>query len=88
MTSALFQISRFMRPILLLHGAGNARRLEKDHGPADLLLFGKHALDGETGQVGPGVAARLGIPIVTYATRMRHKSGGSQKDQVAGHVET
>jgi len=46
------------------------RRLEKDEGPADLLFFGKQALDGETGQVGPGVAARLGIPIITYTTRL------------------
>jgi len=46
------------------------RKLEKDEGPADLFFFGKQALDGETGQVGPGVAARLGIPIVTYTTRI------------------
>jgi electron transfer flavoprotein alpha subunit len=46
------------------------RRLEKDEGPADLVFFGKQALDGETGQVGPGVAARLGIPIITYSTRI------------------
>ena len=46
------------------------RRLEKDEGSADLLFFGKQALDGETGQVGPGVAARLAIPIITYATRI------------------
>ena len=46
------------------------RRLEKDEGPVDLIFFGKQALDGETGQVGPGVAARLGIPVITYATRI------------------
>jgi electron transfer flavoprotein alpha subunit len=46
------------------------KRLENDEGSADLLFFGKQALDGETGQVGPGVAARLGIPIITYATRI------------------
>ena len=46
------------------------RKLEKEEGPADLLFFGKQALDGETGQVGPGVAARLGIPIITYASRV------------------
>jgi electron transfer flavoprotein alpha subunit len=46
------------------------RRLEKDEGPADLVFFGRQALDGQTGQVGPGVAARLGIPIITYMTRI------------------
>lgn len=46
------------------------QRLEKEEGSADLLFFGRQALDGETGQVGPGVAARLGIPIVTYTNRI------------------
>jgi electron transfer flavoprotein alpha subunit len=46
------------------------KRLEKEEGTVDLLFFGKQALDGETGQVGPGVAARLGIPIITYATHI------------------
>jgi len=46
------------------------RTLENEEGPADLLFFGRQALDGETGQVGPGVAARLGIPIITYTTRI------------------
>jgi len=35
--------------------------------PVDLLLFGKQAIDGDTAQVGPGVAARLGVPLVSYA---------------------
>ena len=33
----------------------------------DLLLFGKQAIDGDTAQVGPGVATRLDVPLVTYA---------------------
>lgn len=39
--------------------------------PVDLVFFGKQAIDGDTAQVGPGVAARLGIPMVTYAVRIR-----------------
>ncbi len=35
--------------------------------PVDLLLFGKQAIDGDTAQVGPGVATRLGVPLITYA---------------------
>lgn len=31
----------------------------------DLLLFGKQAIDGDTAQVGPGVAAQLQIPQLT-----------------------
>lgn len=40
------------------------------HGPFTLIFFGRQAIDGETGQVGPGVAARFGIPIITYAIRI------------------
>lgn len=35
--------------------------------PVDLLLFGMQAIDGDTAQVGPGVATRLDIPLITYA---------------------
>ena len=33
----------------------------------DLVLVGKHAIDGDTAQTGPEVAEILGIPQVTYA---------------------
>jgi electron transfer flavoprotein beta subunit len=39
--------------------------------PIDLLFFGKQAIDGDTAQVGPGVAMRLGLPIVSYAVKIR-----------------
>lgn len=39
--------------------------------PVDLIFFGKQAIDGDTAQVGPGVAARLGFPMVTYAVNIR-----------------
>ncbi len=38
----------------------------KKIGDVDLVLFGKQAIDGDTAQVGPGVADWLGIPCVTY----------------------
>lgn len=34
--------------------------------PADLILFGKQAIDGDTAQVGPGVAEHLGLPCITF----------------------
>ncbi|MDR1875207.1 MAG: electron transfer flavoprotein subunit beta/FixA family protein [Synergistaceae bacterium] len=37
---------------------------------ADLILAGEKSTDGETGQVGPEVAALLGIPIETRVTRL------------------
>jgi len=38
--------------------------------PFDLILAGKVALDGETGQVPPGLAVRFGIPIVSNVIRI------------------
>jgi electron transfer flavoprotein beta subunit len=37
----------------------------KKLGPVDLVLCGKQAIDGDTAQVGPGLAVRLGLPQVT-----------------------
>ena len=36
-------------------------------GEADLILAGRQAIDGDTAQVGPQVADKLGIPQITYA---------------------
>lgn len=46
-----------------------ARTIEalQAEGPVDLLLFGKQAIDGDTAQVGPGVATRLNVPLISYA---------------------
>ena len=39
--------------------------------PLDLIFFGKQAIDGDTAQVGPGAAVRLGLPLVTYAVEIQ-----------------
>ncbi len=36
-------------------------------GDIDLILCGRQAIDGDTAQVGPQVAEKLGIPQITYA---------------------
>jgi electron transfer flavoprotein beta subunit len=46
--------------------AAGLQRLMKD-APLDLIMCGKQAIDGDTAQVGPGLARRLNIPQVTYA---------------------
>jgi electron transfer flavoprotein beta subunit len=46
------------------------RKIHKDD-PIDLIFFGKQAIDGDTAQVGPGAAVRLGFPLVTYAVNIR-----------------
>lgn len=39
--------------------------------PFDLILCGRQAIDGDTGQVGPGIARHLGITQLTYVFRIR-----------------
>jgi electron transfer flavoprotein alpha subunit len=43
--------------------------IAKDH-PFDLIMSGKVAIDGETGQVPPGLAVRFNIPIVSNVTKI------------------
>lgn len=43
-------------------------------GGADVVLCGKQAIDGDTAQVGPGIATRLGIPFVTCVQKIRECS--------------
>ncbi|MGI6117655.1 MAG: acryloyl-CoA reductase electron transfer subunit gamma [Bilifractor sp.] len=44
--------------------------LEKD----DVIFCGRQAIDGDTAQVGPQIAEKLGVPQVTYAQEI-HKDG-------------
>ncbi|MCX5726957.1 MAG: electron transfer flavoprotein subunit beta/FixA family protein [Candidatus Saganbacteria bacterium] len=39
-------------------------------GSFDLILCGKQAIDGDTAQVGPGIAEWLGIPQITFAVKI------------------
>ncbi len=45
-------------------------------GPFDLIFCGKQAIDGDTAQVGPGIAAHLGIAQATYVTAIEPAAGG------------
>jgi electron transfer flavoprotein alpha subunit len=44
----------------------------KKIGDADLYIFGRRAVDGETEQVGPQTAKWLGIPIVGYVSKVEN----------------
>jgi electron transfer flavoprotein beta subunit len=41
-------------------------------GDFDVILCGRQAADGDTGQVGPGVATQLGISQLTYVFKIRN----------------
>ncbi len=47
----------------------------KQVGNFDLILCGKQAIDGDTGQVGPGVAEFLDIPQVTFVNEIKYDDG-------------
>jgi electron transfer flavoprotein beta subunit len=49
------------------HTLAGAIRKIKDY---DLIICGKQASDGDTAQVGPGIAAHLDIPQVTYVKKI------------------
>ena len=48
----------------------------------DLLLFGKQAIDGDTAQVGPGVAEFLDWPIITYIRKLEVADGRARVERV------
>lgn len=42
----------------------------KHLGPVDIVLCGRQAIDGDTAQVGPQLAEKLGLPQVTYVDEL------------------
>jgi electron transfer flavoprotein beta subunit len=46
-------------------------------GDYDIIFAGRQAIDGDTAQVGPQTAQRLGIPSVTYVQKVREIKEGS-----------
>jgi electron transfer flavoprotein beta subunit len=48
----------------------------KKIGVPDIIIAGEKATDGETGQVGPEVAALLGWPVVTHVTKLKKLPDG------------
>lgn len=58
--------------------------------PVDMVICGKHAIDGDTGQVGPGIARRLDIPPVTNVIEVtevndREKNVRMKRKQLDGY---
>ena len=50
-------------------------------GDVDIIFGGRQAIDGDTAQVGPQVAMRLGIPVVTYVQKIVEYTGDKIKVQ-------
>lgn len=61
--------------------------IEKEDGiPIDLFLFGLQAIDGDTAQVGPGVATRLNLPLVSDAVHV--EAVDTEKGSITVHRKT
>ena len=54
----------------------------KKIGSYDLILFGKQAIDGDTAQVGPGVAHWLDIPMLTFIKDLKKTDSGFEAKRV------
>jgi len=50
-----------------------AKTIEKI-GEVDLVITGKQAIDGDTAQVGPGIASRLGLTQLSYVSKVEEVS--------------
>jgi len=48
------------------------RRIGDRWGTPDIVFTGKQTIDGDTAQVGPGIARRLGLNQLTYVTALDH----------------
>lgn len=59
-------------------------------GKVDLIVAGRQAIDGDTAQVGPQVAQKLGLPQVTYAEEIVSLEEGRAiiRRHIDGGVET
>jgi electron transfer flavoprotein beta subunit len=58
-------------------------------GGADLVLCGRQAIDGDTAQVGPQTAEKLGVPQITCVSRIESltpPNGGASSGAVPGSV--
>lgn len=62
----------------------------KKIGAYDIILCGRQAIDGDTAQVGPQVAEKLGLPQVTYTEEILSIANGKivAKRHIDGGVET
>ena len=62
----------------------------KKLGKVDIILGGRQAIDGDTAQVGPRIAEKLGIPQVTYAEEIIDLKDGkvTVKRRLENGVET
>lgn len=58
----------------------------KKIGDYNLILCGKQAIDGDTAQVGPGIAEWLNIPSVTFAVKIEAEADNAKVERMLEEV--
>ena len=51
------------------------KKVAETFGPVDIVFTGKQTIDGDTAQVGPGIARRLGLNQLTYVAAINEVNG-------------
>jgi electron transfer flavoprotein beta subunit len=63
------------------------KRVERENGRIDMIICGKQTIDGDTAQVGPGLATRLGFTQLTLVDQIIDLSGESHSVTVRRKLE-
>lgn len=66
--------------------ASAIRQIDRHH-PVDIVFTGKQTIDGDTAQVGPGIAIRLGWQLLTYVSKLRSLDTESRRITVERRAE-
>lgn len=59
----------------------------KKIGDYDIIIGGRQAIDGDTAQVGPQVAEKLGLPQITYAEKILNVDEKNRRITVKRHID-
>lgn len=63
------------------------RRIEKEYGRVDLVICGKQTIDGDTAQVGPGIAIRMHYCLLTLVDQILEIDGAERLIKVRRKLE-
>lgn len=68
--------------------ASAIQKIAETYGPVDVVFTGKQTIDGDTAQVGPGIAKRLGVRQLTYISRITSLDLGEGTIEVERRCES
>ncbi|MBX4917504.1 electron transfer flavoprotein subunit beta/FixA family protein [Rhizobium bangladeshense] len=63
-------------------------KIGESYGAPDIVFTGKQTIDGDTAQVGPGIAKRLNLQQLTYVTKIVSIDPTSREIMVERHAES